>query len=162
MEVEYLKHAYSFLPSEKVTAVGYVCLCEEQAFILAKSDYLQCVSYLEEEYRNEIKAHWNEYMRFKQQYGGYKHSWVNRQFREKTGRCISSPVNEEAKYNPVHNTSGAVMSGDSRLVDYLKVLSERRQASDCLTNARILNMKRSEEARGYGKFLTSTKKAVGV
>ena len=66
MEVEYLKHAYSFLPSEKVTAVGYVCLCEEQAFILAKSDYLQCVSYLEEEYRNEIKAHWNEYMRFKQ------------------------------------------------------------------------------------------------
>ena len=42
MEVEYLKHAYSFLPSEKVTAVGYACLCEEQAFILAKSDYLQC------------------------------------------------------------------------------------------------------------------------
>ena len=62
----------------------------------------------------------------------------------------------------MHNTSGAAMSGDSRLVDYLKVLSERRQASDCLTNARILNMKRSEEARGYGKFLTSTKKAVGV
>ena len=65
-------------------------------------------------------------------------------------------------YNPVRNTSGVNILHRSRVVDYMKVLSERKQASDCLVNARILNMKRAEEARGYGRYLTSTKTAVAV
>ena len=121
--------------------------------MVTKADYVECIAYLEEEYKREIREHWNTYMQFKHTYGGDKHSWES--------RCLYSPVKEEEVYNPVKNTSGSRASVPSCVVDYLKVLSERQQAADCLTNVRLLNLKRSEEARGYGKFLTATKTAVG-
>lgn len=129
--------------------------------MVTKADYVECIAYLEEEYKREIREHWNTYMQFKRTYGGYKHSWVVKQFKEKESHCLYSPVKEEEVYNPVKNTSGSRASVPSCVVDYLKVLSERQQAADCLTNVRLLNLKRSEEARGYGKFLTATKTAVG-
>ena len=129
--------------------------------MVSKADYVECVAYLEEEYKREIREHWSTYMLFKHTYVGYKQSWVVKQFKEKESHCLYSPVKEEEVYNPVKNTSGSRASVPSCVVDYLKVLSERQQAADCLTNVRLLNLKRSEEARGYGKFLTATKTAVG-
>ena len=84
-----------------------------------------------------------------------------KQFKEKESHCLFSPVKEEEVYNPAKSASGARASIASCLVDYLKVLSERKQAADCLVNVRLLNLKRSEEAHGYGKYLTATKAAVG-
>ena len=43
----------------------------------------------------------------------------------------------------------------------MKVDQERQEAQQHLQQVVILHHRRSEESRGYGKFLTGTQKAVG-
>mgnify|MGYP006952382001 CR=1 FL=1 len=40
--------------------------------MVSKADYVECVAYLEEEYKREIREHWSTYMQFKHTYGGDK------------------------------------------------------------------------------------------
>ena len=94
IELEYLKHKYSFIPAEQVTS----------AFFRAKNDYDECTKLIEEEYKDSIRAHWTEYSLFKQKYGSCNHRYVVDLFKKNVRYCKCMAIEDAEEYSPQEYT----------------------------------------------------------
>lgn len=132
------------------------------AFIRSKNDYDACVQLIESEYKAQIHAHWTEYSLFRQKYGRCSHRYVVDELKKQVTYCKPMELKDDEEYTPPSFISRGLFHGSSCVEDKLMATAERQQVVQSLQNLRVLNNRRTEECRGFGKFLDATQRAVAA
>ena len=153
VEIEYLKLRFSFIPADIVAAT----------FIRCGKDYNKCLRALSDEQGEVIRQHWSEYQSFLHRHGQRKHSAIVADHVRSIPRSKAAPL---SSYQDDDDDDGRGGRGGGQPFDLSssqrQVLTERQGASSHLQTIRVLRNIRSEESRGYGKYLTRTVAAVGL
>ena len=109
-----------------------------------------------------IRQHWSEYQSFLHRHGQRKHSAIVSEYYRSIPRSKAVPLSsyqgkdEDDDREEVERIRRRYLSSSQR-----ETLTGRQDISSRLQTIRVLRNIRSEESRGYGKYLTGTRTAVG-